>query len=463
MTRPSLGALREWLLGSGAFVALGLLLLWLAFRWLEPQPPQRVVLATGPERSAYDRFGQRYAELLAAHGITVELRATQGAAENLALLRQPGSGVDLAFVQGGADGPGDHGGRATAADPGTGAGDGAAALVSLGNLAHEPVWLFYREAAARRHLRRPTLDSLAQLAGWTVNVGEAGSGAPPLMARLLAANRLAPDAVRLQQAPLTPAVVALIEGRLDALLIVSAPEAAMVQMLLQTPGIRLLDIAQAEAYARRLPFLGAVTLPRGVVDLARDQPPADVRLVAPMATLLARPDLHPALVQLFVQAAQQVHGAPGWFQHKGEFPNARDAEHPLADEAARFYRQGAPWLQRYLSFWLANLADRMWIALLAIVAVLLPLSRVLPPLVEFRVRSRVFRWYGRLRALETEARQAGADRAALLQALDEIEQGASQVRLPLSHADALYALKAHIQLVRQRLAGTLPADRIPTD
>jgi len=436
------GAWREWLLGTGAFVLLGVLLLWLAYRWLDPQPPREVVLATGPERSAYERFGERYAELLRAHGITVRLRPTQGAAENLALLGQPGAGVDLAFVLAGTE---------AVAAPAEGQDTGP---VSLGNLAHEPVWLFYREAAARQRLKRPTLDSLAQLAGWRLNVGEPGSGVPRLVERLLALNGLAPEALQLQQSALTPAVVALLDGRLDALVIVSAPEASMVQMLLQTPGIRLLDLAQAEAYARRLPFLRAVTLPRGVVDLARDLPPQDMRLVASTATLLARPGLHPALAQLFVQTAQQVHGAPGWFQRKGEFPNAVDAERPVAEEALRFYRQGVPWLQRYLPFWLANLAERMWLALLAIIAVLLPLSRVLPPLLDWRVRSRVFRWYGRLRTLEEAARQDGADAAALRRELDEIEQAASRVRLPLSHADALYALKAHIQLVRQRLASS---------
>ena len=447
MALPSRGAWREWLFGTGFFVLLGGLLLWGAYAWLDPQPPRRVVLATGIDRSAYDNFGQRYAQLLKAHGIAVELRPTQGAAENLALLRRADSGVDLAFVQGGADVAGAADAAATAAAD--------AALVSLGNMAHEPVWLFYREDAARRHLKQPVLARLTQLGGWTLNVGEPGSGVPPLVARLLEANRIAPTSLTLSHEPLTPAVVALIDGRLDALVIVSAPEAAMVQMLLQTPGIRLFDVAQAEAYARRLPFLSVVSLPRGVVDLAQDLPPADVRLVAPTATLLARADLHPALAQLFVQAAQQVHGAPGWFQRKGEFPNAGDAERPLADEAARFYRQGTPWLQRYLPFWLANLADRMWVAILAIVAVLLPLSRVLPPLYEFRVRSRVFRWYGRLRTLEAEALRGAAPEALLAQ-LDEIEQAASQVALPLSHADELYALKAHIQLLRQRLQAVSP-------
>jgi len=174
-----------------------------------------------------------------------------------------------------------------------------------------------------------------------------------------------------------------------------------------------------------------------------------VRLVAPTATLVARATLHPALAQLFAQAAQQVHGGPGWFQRKGEFPNAADAERHVHAEAVRVYRDGVPWLQRYLPFWLANLADRMWVVLLAIVAVLLPLSRVVPPLYQFRIRSRVFRWYGQLR--EVEAALDQRPRAELLKELDEIEAHVGRVTVPLSYADELYALRGHIQLVRRRL------------
>jgi len=233
----------------------------------------------------------------------------------------------------------------------------------------------------------------------------------------------------------------------------SAPESLMVQMLLQTPGVQLFDFAQADAYTRRFGFLSAVTLPRGVVDLAADLPTADVHMVAPTATLVAREGLHPALVQLFVQAAQQVHGPPGWFQRKGDFPNARDGERELAAEAQRYYRGGVPWLQRYLPFWLANLIDRMWLAMLSIVAVLIPLARVVPPLIELRIRSRVFRWYGQLRAIEDATGHQPA--AALLAQLDDIETKVAQVQMPLSYTDELYTLKSHIQFVRRRLQASV--------
>jgi TRAP-type uncharacterized transport system substrate-binding protein len=437
LPRFSLTSLRELAATALPFVLLALGLLGAAYWVLDPTPPRRLVLATGVAQGAYAEFGLRYAEHLKKHGITVELRNTQGAAENLALLRDADSGVEVAFVQGGADT--DH---APDAEPDAG-------LVSLGSMFYEPVWLFYREDAAKRLLRRPELSSLAQLPGWRINIGAPGSGVPNLMARLLDANRIDAQGLTLLQQAQTPAVMELLGGDIDALVFASAPESTMVQMLLQTPGVRLFHFAQADAYARRFGFLSAVTLPRGVVDLAQDKPPADVRLLAPTATLVARDSLHPALMQLLAQAAQEVHGNAGWFQRKGEFPNARDDERPLAAEAARFYRSGTPWLQRFLPFWLANLVDRMWVALLSIVAILIPLSRMVPPLVELRIRSRVFRWYGQLRAIEASQGQRPADE--LLQELDTVEGRLEHIRLPLSYADELYALRSHIQLVRRRL------------
>ena len=444
----SLPALRELALTATPFVVLAAALLALAYLVLDPAPPRQVTLATGQDQGAYAEFGRRYAQILKENGITVHLKATAGAAENIALLRAPGGDVDIAFVQGGADEE-----RPAPSD------DEDDGLVSLGGLFYEPVWLFYRSDSAARMLKAPELASLAQLAGWRVNIGAPGSGVPNLMTRLIEANRIDPATITLIREPQTPAVVGLLEGRIDALVFASAPEALLVQMLLQTPGIRLFDFAQAEAYARRFPWLSPVTLPRGVVDLARDVPPADVRLVAPTATLVARQRTHPALIQLFVQAAQQVHGGAGWFQKKGDFPGAHNTERPLAKEAQRFYASGPPVLQRYLPFWLANLVDRMWPVLVTIVAALIPLSRMLPPLYTFRVRSRIFRWYRQLREVEDAIGKRPNDE--LLRELAEIERRVEHINVPLSYTDELYSLRTHIHMVAERLVAPVPIEALP--
>jgi TRAP-type uncharacterized transport system substrate-binding protein len=376
---------------------------------------------------------------LKANGIEVELRNTQGSAENFALLQKPDSDVDLAFIQGGS----------TTAPVQGSDDDSDDGLVSLGVLFNEPVWLFYREDSAQKLLGRKTVDSLTQLQNWRFNIGAPGSGTPGLMLQLLDLNNIQPGSMKLLREGQTPAVMALLEGQSDAVVFASAPESLMVQMLLQTPGIHLFNFAQADAYSRRLPHLSPVILPRGVVDLARDMPAQDIHLVAPTATLLARKSLHPALVQLVVQAAKQIHSSPGWFQRKNEFPTMAHGERPLAKEAERFYRNGAPLLQRYLPFWAANLIDRMWVVLVSIIAILIPLSRVVPPLYEFRVRSRVFRWYAQLRAIEDSL--GDHSREALLQELVEIESRVKRISVPLSYADQLYALRSHIHLVRRRL------------
>jgi hypothetical protein len=212
-----------------------------------------------------------------------------------------------------------------------------------------------------------------------------------------------------------------------------------------------MDFAQSEAYSRRFRFLAPVVLPRGVVDLARDLPPADLRLVATTTALLTREHTHPALLQLFAQAARRIHGPAGWFNRAGTFPNIEHSEYPVSREAERAIQGGQPFLQRYLPFWLANLVERMWLALGIIIAILLPLSRIVPPLYQFRIRSRVFRWYGQLRAIENQMQARPVDPAQLAEQLDALEDKAGRISVPLSYADELYALRNNINLVRRKL------------
>jgi TRAP-type uncharacterized transport system substrate-binding protein len=433
----SLVSLRDLLLAVAPTAVLVLAACIVAYIVVDPAPPRHVVLATGQENSAYEEFGRQYGAILARDGIQVEQQRSPGSEDNLQRLID--GKADIAFVQSGSTS------EAQAERRG---------LVSLGSLFTEPVWLFLRERDARG--RKLDVRSITQLKGLRINLGPEGTGVPKLFRQVLAVNGLEPGQLTTSSLENTPATVELLAGHIDGLVFSSAPEAPLIQMLLQTPGIRLFDFHQAEAYSRRLPFLTHVVLPRGIVDLGRDIPARNVHLIAPTATLVARADLHPALVDLFVKAATEIHGGTGWFQQQGQFPSPRYTEIPVAREAAKYYRDGPPFLQRYLSFWLANLFDRLWVVVVALAALIIPLSKIVPPLYVWRIRSRVYRWYGQLRAVEQALENAGdahrdEARAELLRRLDDIEQRVNHISIPLAYADALYGLRSHINFVRQRV------------
>jgi len=477
--RNTLLSARDLAVTAGPFVLLALVLLCGAYFLLKPNPPHQVVLATGPENSDYAEFGKRYAAELKRYGIEVKLVSSPGSATNLRMLRgvpatpgaapAPAAGggaapagattadagpaqavvgpaqdlphVDLAFVQGGS----------SASLSGIEEEKRGEPLVSLGSLFHEPVWLFYREDSAKKLNKQAMITQLPQLRGLRVNVGGRGSGTPGIITKMLAANGLDRDSVKRSRLEQTPAVMALLAGEQDAVVFASAPESPLVRMLLMTPGIKLMEFPQAEAYSRQVPFLTPVVLPRGIVDIARDVPPRDVSLVSTTSSLVAREATHPALMQLFVQAARKIHGGTGWFARSGEFPSAQSPDMPLAKEAERFYRNGPPLLQRYLPFGLANLIDRMWVALISIIAILIPLARVVPPVYEFRIRSRVFRWYRHLRQIEDALNAKRSAPEDLLGQVNRLDEHVELIAVPLAYADQLYALKSHIQLVRDRL------------
>ncbi|TXH98971.1 MAG: C4-dicarboxylate ABC transporter substrate-binding protein [Pseudomonas sp.] len=437
-----LQSLRDMLASAGPVAVLAFALVAGAYWWLDPQPPRTVTLATGPAGSAYAAFGQRYAQALAREGIQVKLLTTEGTVGNLQALRE--GRADVAFVRGGSVD------MAQDADMG---------IMSLGALFYEPVWLFYRPTALQpphkpgqpKATEAPRLHALSQLRGLRLNVDQDGSGVPDLMRRLLDANGLSLDALTTRHLAPHDAAEALRAGKLDALVLVTAPESPVVQRLLREPGIALAELPHGDALSRRFPFLQTVDLPRGMVDLARDLPPQDIDLMAATTALLTQEDTHPALRQLFAQAAQQIHGGAGWFNGARDFPNTRTSELPVSPEGDRAINGTPPFWQRYLPFWASNLLERMWLVIGGLIVLLLPLSRVVPPLYTYRVRQRVFRWYARLREVETRMDEGDADSTALLNELDELDRVASQITVPLAHADELYALRSNIEKTRRRL------------
>lgn len=421
---------RDLVVTAGPIVLLTGLGIVAAYYIVRPAPPRTITITAGPAGSVFRLTADKYKPLLARNGIELKILDSQGSLENLERLSDSSFDVDVGFVQAGVSGE---------QPP-------KAGLVSLGSLFHQPVAIFYRGKA---------VDRLSAFAGRRIAIGREGSGARVLALTLLKANGITPETNdTLLDLGGDDAAQALLDRRADAVFLMgdSATPATM-RRLLQAPGVRLFSFAQADAYVRRHRYLEKLHLPMGVFDLGANMPAQDAYLVGPTVDLIARSDLHPALSDLLIEAAQQVHGKATLLQKAGEFPAPLEREYPVSDDAKRYYRSGKSFLYRTLPFWVASLADRIAILLVPVILVLLPGLRLLPWLYSWRIRSRIYRWYGQLLALERGALAdlPHADRRGLIGRLDEIEAAVNRIKVPVAYADQLYVLREHINFVRNRL------------
>jgi TRAP transporter TAXI family solute receptor len=417
---------------AAAPFAVVLLLIGVAYKFIDPAPPKHLVISTGEDEGDYQEFAKQYVEIMKEDGVTLEIRPSSGAMENFRRLKDPKSDVGVAFMQDG---------LATA--------DDGPDLSSLGSLYYEPVWIFYRGSQ--------TMTRLTHMVGKRIAVGQAGGGTQAIATRLLKAAGVTRQNATFVEEGAADAVAALKEGRADAAMFIRTPEDPLIAQLISTPGLHLMSMDQAEAITRRVPFLHHLTLPHGTLDLARGLPDHDVELVAPTATLLVKDTLHPALTYLLLKAISQVHEDPGIFEKRGEFPINKDDDFPLAAEAKRFYKSGAPFWQRYLPFWLATLVERFIFLIIPAFAVVLPMLRSVPRFLSWRMKNRLFKHYGELKFLEARIRPDEGMKANQdhLRELDRIEEKVNNMRVPLDFTDQMYVLREHIDFVRRRLERSL--------
>ncbi len=403
--------------------------LWFASRFIEPAPPTKIAISTASEAGNYFATGRKYAEILKKSGVTLGVRPSAGSPENVKRLLDPASGVQVALLQGGTTN--------TQESPG---------IVSLGRIYLEPMWVFYRGDAV--------IDRLTDLKGRRLIVGVEGSGTRALATTLLKPNDVGPQNAQFLSLSGTDAVNALINGEADAAFFTSAPSSPQIQTLLRHPELKIMSLAQAEAYTRIFPYLSRIVLPKGAVDLIKNIPPTDVEMVAPMAALVARDDLHPALVSLLVEAAKQVHSPGGLFHRVGEFPKPQDPEFEMSEDAERAYKSGPSFLKRTLPFWLASFIERMTLVAVPLVGILLPLIKIGPAIYKWRVRRRLLYWYGRLKALESLVADdpKGETLDEQREEVATIDTAVSTIPVPVAFSDQYYSLRAAIDLVRQRLS-----------
>lgn len=402
---------------------------YITAQFIKPAPPRQMTLSSGASGGAYESFALRYKDVLARYDIELVIEPSAGALENLDRLRK--GETEAAFIQGGS----------ANANP-------EETIRSLGNLYDEPLWVFYRATPDQ-----PVLSRLSELRGKRIAIGPEGSGTRHLALELLHSNGVNEDNSRLLPQGGVQVAERMRKGQIDAVLVVGTPTSALVWQLLYTEGVRLMSLAEAEAYTRLFPHLSHIVLPAGSIDLIQHLPARDVHLVAPAATLAVSEDLHPALMGLLLQAASEIHGSSGIFQRPKEFPKASSVDFPLAPEAERYYKSGKPFLQRYLPFWIAILVDRMVVMLIPLLAVLVPVFKLAPSLYGWRIRSRIYKRYGELKFLEADIeRDPGAySQEEWLRRLDEIEMHVNRLPTPLRFSDMLYTLRVHVGLVRKSI------------
>ena len=303
-----------------------------------------------------------------------------------------------------------------------------------------------------------------------VAVGPAGSGTQLLAKQLLEANGVGESNAELVHADTSDAGPLLLRGEVDAAIVVASAEAPIVRQLAEQPQLELLDLERTGAYGRVFPFLTPVTLDEGVLNLGRNIPQRDTRLVATAGSLAARADLHPALVPALLNAVTRVHRAGGLLAEAQPFPSASLTDLPMNEDAGRYIRNGPSFLYRWLPYGTAVVLDRLKVLLLPLVALLLPLGRIAPPLYQWRVRSRIYRWYAAVRDIDMEISSPSPDVESLRKRLVALESDVASLSVPLAYTGEQYHLRLHIQLLREELERLErrddlrePAHRAPAD
>ena len=428
--RAMLTVVKEALWSTVPIALLALAGVWVAYHYIDPAPPHRLVLLTGAEDSSYQDFAKTYKEILAQDGIELVIRQSDGALDNHQQLRNPALDIDLAFLQDGLN---------------EAASDDQSEPYSLGSVSYEPLWVFYRASHP--------INRFDGLLGKRLAIGREGSGTRLLATRLLKASGVTDKNTILQTIGRDEAAAQLQKGELDAIFFIGEPDSAIVQKLAADPQVRILDLDQTGALVRHFPYLHELHIPHGLIDIRRNLPAQDLTLLATTTTLAARDTVHPALISLLMRAMHETHSGAGLLHAANEFPSPKDVDLELSPDAGRYYKSGPPLLQRYLPFWLATLVDRAALILIPLLAVLVPLVRVVPQIYNWRIRRYIYRWYGELSFLETQLRDSAVaiDVPSLIRQLDQIEEKVQRTKLPLPFAEHAYVLKEHIEFVRQRI------------
>lgn len=412
-------------------------------QFVDPAPPRVIKIATGSEEGRYYQIGKLLQAGLAKEGLEVELVATAGSSENLELLSDENSGVSLALVQSGVEEMYDN---------------EEVTLWSLGSLYYEPIWIFRRSDENEK--------LISGFEGLRIAIGEAGSGTNTVARYLLSSNGLSEQegGLEILEVGGDDAVAMLEAGEVDVAFFNVSAESETIQSIMGIEGVELMDVRRSDSYTARFPSLSSVRISEGLLDLGQNVPASPRTTLASTATLVVNENFHPAFTPLVLEVLSYHLKTGGILEKPGEFPSPKYIGFELTKEADHFFEYGPPFLIRYMPFWAASLVDRLVIFVIPLLVVIIPLSKIAGPIYRWRIRSRIYKWYRHLLDTEQKISEKGdaVDRDEIRRNLDEIKSEIDGIEVPLSYADELYHLKAHVEYVSRRLEevgkqGNLPS------
>ena len=416
-------------------IAIGFCLLIVsifAILWiLVPPPPKVIEIATGFPTGLYYHFGERLKKEVSAEGVNLEVKATGGTVDNLALLSDEHSGVNFAMVQGGVADVSKY-----------------PHLVSIAGMFYEPVWVWYREPVFKREGGQ--LQILSQLRGKRVAIGNEGSGTLALSKSLLKISGITENEIHAERLKPDEVLAKLNSGDLDAAFIVAAAEAPVLEKFYKIPSIRLMNFDQADAYTRNLPYLSKVIVPRGLLSIEHDLPRQDIQVIAPTATLVTRDNVSPAIISLLLSASYDILKSYSRLQKIGEFPSSIGIDFPLHVDAEIYLKDGPSFLHRHLPFWTAVWVGRFVKIVIPLLVIFIPLFTYIPSAKNFLLRFKLSQVYAELRELEKNAGNPHL-RDQSFKDLEVIEKRVSNIKVSIMDSKELYDLKSHVDEVRARL------------
>lgn len=402
-------------------IILAIGLFYLTAQFIQPSPKKEITIATGSKSGRYYETALKYKELLEKEKVTVNIINTTGSIENLELVQQ--NKVDIAFVQNGSI-------------------KDTTNIEALASVYNEPLWIFYNKSLEN-------FEYIKDLNSKKISVGEKKSGTEDLTLEILNTNGINSENSQLLNYSSEQAKDALIAEEIDAMFLVTSANTKIIKELLQDKDVGLFSFRRANAYSKKFTYLNTVNLYEGTINLQKNFPNEDKKLLATTALLVVHKDFSDELIRILLKKVKEVHSTKSMFSQADEFPTLNGITIPINEEAERYMIYGDTWLEKIFPYWIASNVDRLKILLIPLITLMIPIFKGVFPLYRWSIRSKIYRWYDELQALDLSLE--GLDKEQLKKKLNELEELKREIKaetkVPLAYMGEYYDLIMHIELI----------------